>query len=114
VAGYKVLFDGKRASDVFATAEEAIAACKLIVDEGLRPGMTANALSEQCVRFNNGPSVVPVDPKDAPVDFCALAYAEERCQVLGAKPPLVFPTDWENVTADYVGTIVTIVGFKPT
>jgi hypothetical protein len=113
VPGYKVLFDDKLTNDVFDTADEAIAACKLIVDELLQPGMTATALSEQCARFNNGPFVVPVDPNDPPVPFSAWAYAKERCQVLGAKPPLVFPADWEDVTAEYSGTVLGIVGVKP-
>jgi hypothetical protein len=111
VPGYKVLINN---NDLFATAEEAIAACKRIVDECMRPGMTATALREQCVRFGNGPLVVPVDPNDAPVAFSAWAYAEQRCQVLGAKSPLVFPADWEDVTAAYAGTVISIVGMKPT
>jgi hypothetical protein len=100
----------------FESADEAIAACKLIVDECLepmlRPGITATALYEQ--EFGDGPFVVPVDPNDAPVAFSAWAYAKERCQVLGAKPPLVFPADWENITAEYTGTAISFVGVKPT
>jgi hypothetical protein len=116
--GYKVLIadtdNSKRTSGVFDTADEAIAACKLIVDELLQPGMTATALTAQCARFGNGPVIVPVDPDGTPVAFCARTYAEQRCQVLGAKPPLVFPADWEDVTAEYAGTVFSIVGVKLT
>jgi hypothetical protein len=61
LAGYKVLIDdnfhfmdeSERVTyGVFATANEAIAECKAIVDECLEPmlqsGMTATALYEQC------------------------------------------------------------------
>jgi hypothetical protein len=64
--------------------------------------------------FRQRPVLVPVDPDDAPVGFSAWDYAKERCQVLGAKPPLVFPADWEDVTAEYAGTVFSIVGVKPT
>jgi hypothetical protein len=111
VPGYKVLIDDTgNTSDVFATAVEAIAACKLIVDERLRPGMTATALREQCARFGNGPFVVPVDSKGPSAAFSASVYAKERCKVMAAKTPLVFPADWEDVTAEYAGTVFSIVG----
>jgi hypothetical protein len=102
VAGYKVLIDDnyhfmdeseRIQHGVFATADEAIAACKRIVDECLKPmlqpGMTATALCDQYKGFGDDPFIVPVDPNDTPVGFWAWAYAEERCQVLGAKTPLV-------------------------
>ena len=63
--------------------------------------------------FGDDPFIMPVDPTDVPVAFSAWAYAEERCQVLGAKTPLVFPPEWENVTADQVGTAISIVGVEP-
>ena len=97
-------------------ADEAIAACKRIVDECLEamllPGMTATALYEQYEGFGDDPFVMPVDPNDAPVAFSACAYAKERCQVLG-RTPLVFPADWEDVTADQAGAVISIVGVKP-
>jgi hypothetical protein len=125
VAGYKVLIDDnyhfsnedeRIQHGVFATADEAIAACKLIVDECLkpmlRPGMTATALYDVYKGFGDDPFIVPVNPNDAPVGFSAWAYAEERCQVLGAKP-LVLPPEWENQKADRVGSVTGIVGVKP-
>jgi hypothetical protein len=66
VAGYKVLIDDnfhfmdeseRIQHGVFATADEAIAACKLIVDECLKPmlqpGMTATALYVQYKGFGD-------------------------------------------------------------
>jgi hypothetical protein len=120
VSRYKVQIadtgDDKRISGVFATADEAVAACKLIVDECLKPmvqpGMTAAALYRQYERFGEDPFVVPVDPNDAPAAFTASNYAKQRCQVLGAKPPILIPAD-EDMTAQYTGTIISIVGVKP-
>jgi hypothetical protein len=77
---------------VFDTADEAIAACKQIVDECLEPmlgpGMTARALYEQYMGFGDDPFVMPVDPDDAPVAFSAWEYAEERCAaIIAGLPP---------------------------
>ena len=126
MAGYKVLIDDnfhfmdeseRLLHGVFATADEAIAACRRIVDECLKPmlqpGMTATALYEQYKGFGDDPFIVPVESTDAPVAFSAWAYAKERCDVLGAKTPLVFPPEWENVTADYIGKTISIVGVEP-
>ena len=100
VAGYKVLIDDNYhfmnedeciTHGMFATADEAITACKLIVDECLepmlQPGMPATALYDQYRGFGDDPLIMPVDPNDAPVGFSAWAYAEERCQMLGAVMP---------------------------
>jgi hypothetical protein len=68
-------------------------------------------LYEQYEGFGDDPFVVPVDPNDAPVAFSAWGYAKERCKVLSAK--LVMPDGCEDVTADYAGTVISIVGVKP-
>jgi hypothetical protein len=122
VAGYKVLIDDfmnedhRETGGVFETADEAVAACKRIVDECLKPmmqpGMTATALYEQYEGFGDDPFVVSVNPNDVPAAFSARTYAKQRCQVLGVKPPILIPAD-EDVAADYVGTIISIVGVKP-
>lgn len=95
MAGYKVLIDDnfhftdeseRITHGMFATADEAIAACKLIVDECLepmmQPGMTAAALYEQYKHFGDDPFIMPVDTKEARVGFSAWEYAKEQCQVL--------------------------------
>jgi hypothetical protein len=101
MAGYKVLIDDnfhfmdeseRITHGVFASADEAITACKHIVDECLKPtqpGMTATALYEQYKGFGDDPFIMPVDPDDAPVSFSAWEYAKGRCEVLGAKTSLV-------------------------
>jgi hypothetical protein len=99
VAGYKVLIDDnfhymdedeRVTHGVFGTADEAIAACKQIVDECLapmlQPGITAAALYDQYEGFGDDPFIVPVDPTDAPVAFSAWGYAKERCEVLADLP----------------------------
>lgn len=71
VAGYKVQIDDnfhfmnedyRVTSGVFSTPDEAITACKLIVDECLKPmlqpGMTATALYEQYKGFGDDPFIV--------------------------------------------------------
>ena len=97
MAGYKVLVDdnfhyqdeSKRAEHgVFATADEALAVCKQIVDDFLRkehkPGMGAAELYGRYTDFGEDPFIRPVDPKDPPVTFSAWTYAKERSEVLAA------------------------------
>jgi hypothetical protein len=98
VAGFKVLIDDnfhfmnedyRGRGGVFATQDEAIAACKRIVDacleSGFEPGMTANALYEQYTGFGDDPFILPLDLNHAPVGFCAWGYAKDRCEVIAAK-----------------------------
>jgi hypothetical protein len=70
----------------FATAEEAIAACKRIVDEDLKnsykPGITERELYEAYTAFGEDPFVVAVDNTDKAVHFSARDYARERCRAL--------------------------------
>jgi hypothetical protein len=98
VSRYKVLIDDnyhfmdeseRITHGVFDTADEAIAACKQIVDGCLEPmpGMTARALYEQYMAFGDDPFVMPVDPDDAPVAFSAWEYAEARCEAIIAGLP---------------------------
>ena len=71
---------------VFANAEEAIAACKAMVDDELntmqKPGMTAKELYRLYVAFGPDPFVLPLNPKAPDVEFSAWAYAKERCKEL--------------------------------
>jgi hypothetical protein len=71
---------------VFATAEEAIAACKRIVDEHLKgafkPGMTEKELYEIYTSFGEDPFVVPVANTEEAVHFSAWNYARLRCRAL--------------------------------
>ena len=73
---------------LFDTAEEAVAACKSIVDGFLvgavELGMSPEALYRQYVSFGDDPFIVPVDPKAAPAAFCAWNYAEARCEEIAS------------------------------
>ena len=71
---------------VFANANEAVAACKEIVDDDLnamrKPGMTAKELYRLYVAFGPDPFVVPLNPSDPDVNFSAWTYAKGRCKEL--------------------------------
>ncbi len=73
---------------VFATPNEAVAACRSIVDgyltDAFRPGMTADALFESYTAFGEDPFVVPDSPADAPVKFSAWDYARRQCSEIAA------------------------------
>jgi hypothetical protein len=73
---------------VFASAEEAIAACKRIVDEALsnlrlhNPGVGEQKLYELYKMFGEDPFVVPVNNSDDAVEFSAWDYARECSRAL--------------------------------
>jgi hypothetical protein len=93
--GYKVLIDDnfhfmdedhRYEHGTFGTADEAVAACKRIVDNELtymlKPDMTAEDLYGLWVMFAEDPYVMPLNRTEARVDFAACEYAKERCEVL--------------------------------
>ena len=62
----------------FATAEEAVAECKAIIDDNLesfKPRSTAQELFEIYAMFGDDPFIVG----EPPVHFSAWDYARERC-----------------------------------
>lgn len=69
----------------FATADEALAACRKMVDDDLvnlhKPGMHASVLLVQYQMFGDDPFPVAVDGA-ASVEFSAWDYAKERCAVI--------------------------------
>jgi hypothetical protein len=71
---------------VFANADEAVAACKEIVDDDLnamrKPGTTAKELYKLYVAFGPDPFVVPLNSKDPCEKFSAWTYAKGRCKEL--------------------------------
>jgi hypothetical protein len=71
---------------IFAEADEAVAACKAIVDGELttmwQPGTTAKELYRLYIAFGPDPFVVPLNPKDPSVEFSAWTYAKKRCKDL--------------------------------
>jgi hypothetical protein len=66
----------------FDTADEAISACRRMVDDDLmnlhKPGMAVDALLAGYRALGDDPSIAPVDGAAA-IDFSAWSYAEERC-----------------------------------
>ena len=73
---------------VFATADEAVAACRSIVDEFLdgafEPGMSAESLYGLYTLFGEDPFIKAADPNDTPVTFSAWDYARQRCEEMTA------------------------------
>ena len=69
---------------VFATADEAIAQSKKIIDHDLKAmwkqGTSAADLYQLYICWGPDPVVVPLDPSDPEVAFSAWPYAKERCQ----------------------------------
>ena len=69
----------------FATLDEAIVACRRMVDEDLashlKPGMTAEELYELYTMFDRDPFIVAPDG-NPPVPFSAWEYAHKRCSEL--------------------------------
>ena len=65
----------------FATAEEALDACRRLVDEALmeeyRDGATAEQLFVRYTSFGDDPFIVALDDAEK-VEFSAAAYAEQR------------------------------------
>jgi hypothetical protein len=99
--GYKVLvYENNHYGDederidygVFATADEAIAKSKWIIDDDLKwmwkPGMSAADLYQLYICWGPDPVVVPLDPKDPEVAFSAWPYAKERCREIVIDPAL--------------------------
>jgi hypothetical protein len=70
----------------FTTADEAITACKYIVDRCLEhmfePDTTAEALYEQYRNFGEDPFIMPVDRNGVRVTFSSDEYAKAQCEVL--------------------------------
>lgn len=71
----------------FATAEEAVAACRAMVERDLaanfKPGMTAEALYGAYVGFGNDPFIITEDNKPR-CSFSAWDYAKQRAEEICA------------------------------
>ena len=70
----------------YATAEEAVGACRKLVDEWLmhtyKPGMTAARLYELYVCFGDDPFIVGPPDTRAATRFSAWDYAQERAAAI--------------------------------
>jgi hypothetical protein len=79
--------EGARHADgTYGTVEEALAACRAIVDRTLRheyrPGMTADTLYGQYTDFGDDPFIVVIGGEDERAKFSAWAYAKERAEAI--------------------------------
>jgi hypothetical protein len=75
----------------FSTLDEAVAACKQMVDEDLREftkgkKYTADELYDHYTLWGSDPFIVALNPKDDRPSFSAWNYAKERSHVLVAQP----------------------------
>ncbi|SPJ15818.1 hypothetical protein SBDP2_560001 [Syntrophobacter sp. SbD2] len=122
---YKVLVDDnfhymdedeRYALGEFDTAEDAIAACKKIVDECLRrshkPGITSKELFEGYVGFGEDPFIVP----PAEPYFSAWDYARERCMEICREEDAVasvlrYPA-WPPELAGFGAVLLVAIGRK--
>jgi hypothetical protein len=72
------------AHGTFASADEAVAACKRIVDDDLTsmcgPATTPAELYQLYVAWGPDPFAIPTNPDDPAVEFSAWSYAEQRCE----------------------------------
>lgn len=70
----------------YETMEEALAACRRIVDQSLekehRPGVSAEALYGRYMSFGDDPFIVALDGSDERAAFSAWSYAKERCRAI--------------------------------
>jgi hypothetical protein len=124
VSRYKVLIDDnfhfmnedyRVTSGVFDTVDEAVAACKLIVDECLepmlQPGMTARALYEQYEGFGDDPFAgyrsIPTTRR------WPSRVGDIQAAVRGpGRATTKLPPESDDVTAPHAGTVISIVGVK--
>ena len=74
----------------FASADEAIAACRHLVEQSLaehyKPGMTAGQLYAQYASFGDDPFVIASEGGEK-VSFSARDYAGERAEAMCAQAP---------------------------
>jgi hypothetical protein len=84
--------DDRREQGVYETLEQALAACRGIVDRSLeeeqrqRPEISAERLYDRYMSFGEDPFIVVLDGADENAKFSAWSYAKERCQVICRKP----------------------------
>jgi hypothetical protein len=87
---------------VFDSIDDAVAACKKIIDDDLnamcRSNKTAAELYSCYTLFGASPFAVPVDHDGQPVGFSALTYAKKRSRDLSGYP-------WTNKMTDNIVTV---------
>ncbi len=80
--------DDRREHGTYDTVDEALAACRDIVDRSLanefRTGISADALYDRYMSFGDDPSIMVLDGVDEKAKFSAWSYAKERCAAMCA------------------------------
>jgi hypothetical protein len=78
--------DERREQGTYETAEEALSACRALVDQSLqeeyRSGISAEALYDRYVSFGDDPFIVVLDGADDSAIFSGWSYAKERCRAI--------------------------------
>jgi hypothetical protein len=78
--------DERREHGAYETVEEALAACRAIVDRSLeeeyRDGISAETLYDRYISFGDDPFIMVLDGADDRATFSAWSYAKERCHVI--------------------------------
>lgn len=81
--------DERREHGTYETVQEALAACRAIVDRSLaeeyRPGISAEALYDRYTSFGDDPFIMVLDGADDSAAFSAWTYAKERSQVISGE-----------------------------
>jgi hypothetical protein len=76
----------RREHGTYDSLDEALAACRAIVDRALaeehRPGISAEQLYDRYRSFGEDPFITVLDGEDASARFSAWTYAKERCRAI--------------------------------
>jgi len=98
---------------IFATAEEAVAACKAIVDDDLitmcKPGTSEKELYERYLGFGQDAFVMPVNPNGPDVEFSACRYAKEKCKdLVSSRSSFVRTSIWRSGSR-FAGRVIRVI-----
>jgi hypothetical protein len=78
--------DARWEQGTYETVEEALAACRGIVDHSLAekytPGVSVEAMYDDYVCFGEDPFIVVLGGVDDRAKFSAWSYAKERCRMM--------------------------------
>lgn len=81
--------DERREYGAYQTLEEALAACRGLVDKSLReeyrPGISAQDLYDRYTSFGDDPFIMVIEGADDRAKFSAWDYAKDRCRVICGK-----------------------------
>jgi hypothetical protein len=81
--------DERHEQGTYDTVEEALAACRAIVEKSvkdqLEPGMLAEELFKRYQSFGDDPFILVVDGKNEDAKFSAWSYAQEVCATICAE-----------------------------